>query len=215
MFMHKRILLSGCFLLLAALVFTFSPVRAKVAAAASCPPTQNTGSSGPWVQVLQFRLNAAYYYNAIFFPNYPLATDGSFGSNTATAAHNYQTGVMGIAAGAVAASTWSSLGFCDGFNGIGYILSGDTGAGNHCPGGLGVGSSGIWVQALQWALNVDAEHSAIPITYGNDNVWYPLTIDGSFGALTQTAVKALQYSNTISIDGSVGNQTWGVMGLCY
>ena len=134
-----------------------------------------------------------------------------------TAVHDYQTSVMKITNGGdvVGDRTWSSLGFCDGFigPGPGYIRFGGSG-GTHCPGGLSEGGSGTWVRALQQVLNMDAENTDIPISYNND-VWWPLALDGSFGSQTKAAVESFQYASHISIDGSVGNRTWGAMGMCY
>lgn len=217
MFHHKRILLLGSILLLAALCFTFSPLHSGTALAAfseSCPPAQSSGSNNTWVQVIQFDLNADHFEGLISFPNYPLATDGIFGPQTETAVKDYQTGVMKISAtGTVAAATWDSLGFCTGSS-KGFDLTGSTFSGSHCPGGLSNGSSGIWVQALQHALNVDANDGFISKSYGSDT-WWPLVLDGSFGTHTADAVKSLQKANHINQDGIVGNQTWNSMGLCY
>ncbi|BDA69223.1 hypothetical protein RIVM261_058870 [Rivularia sp. IAM M-261] len=37
---------------------------------------------------------------------------------------------------------------------------------------------------------------------------YPVTIDGSFGAITESAVKAFQARRGLTIDGIVGAITW-------
>ncbi|BDA73213.1 peptidoglycan-binding domain 1 protein [Rivularia sp. IAM M-261] len=37
---------------------------------------------------------------------------------------------------------------------------------------------------------------------------YSIEVDGFFGALTETAVKALQYQRKIVVDGIVGQNTW-------
>lgn len=42
----------------------------------------------------------------------------------------------------------------------------------------------------------------------NDTGIYSLTVDGQFGALTETGVKAYQNYYGISADGIVGNNTW-------
>jgi hypothetical protein len=150
---RKRFLFLGSIPLMAAMVFTFSPMHAEAAATYSvpCPPTQSPGSIDTWVQVIQFGLNAYYYYGLVYFPNYPLATDGNFGPKTTTAVHDYQTSVMKITNGGdvVGDRTWSSLGFCDGFigPGPGFFRFGGSG-GTHCPGGLSEGSNGTWVRAL-------------------------------------------------------------------
>ncbi len=215
---RKRFLLLAGILLIAATMFTFGPMRSATALAAPaasdpCPPNQNTGSNDTWVQVLQFTLNSFDWHGVIKFKYFPLATDGDFGSQTTTDVHEYQQDVMGISPGEVGEKTWGSLGFCTVFTGQSFGHYGVSG-GTHCPGTLSEGSSGTWVQALQYALNVDADSTAIPINYGN-TVWAPLATDGSFGSLTKAGVQALQQEFHITTDGSVGPQTWGVMAFCY
>jgi peptidoglycan hydrolase-like protein with peptidoglycan-binding domain len=212
---RKRFFFLGSILFIAVMVFAFSPMHSGTALAAAaysepCPPTQNTGSNDTWVKVIQFNLNADHFFGIVSFPNYPLATDGNFGTNTATAVHDYQTQVMRTGTGAVGAQTWISLGFCTGSSVRGYDHSGASG-GTTCPGTLSAGNSGTWVQALQQALNKDAYDN-----YISKGSWYPLTLDGSFGPNTTNAVKSLQSaSHLITQDGIVGNQTWGAMGMCY
>jgi peptidoglycan hydrolase-like protein with peptidoglycan-binding domain len=82
-----------------------------------------------------------------------------------------------------------------------------------CPPTLQNGSSGTWVRALQYRLNYEEY-------YGNLTNGF-LSVDGSFGPLTQSAVRAFQtkwhdrgHSN-MSIDGIVGSQTWGALGMCF
>ncbi|MBD6620089.1 peptidoglycan-binding protein [Komarekiella sp. 'clone 1'] len=55
------------------------------------------------------------------------------------------------------------------------------------------GSSGVAVRALQRLL----------ISNG-----YAVRIDGIFGALTETAVKAFQNQQNLAVDGVVGQRTW-------
>lgn len=56
------------------------------------------------------------------------------------------------------------------------------------------GSSGVCVQRVQWFLN--AENNA------------GLEVDGSFGPLTDAAVRAYQTKYNLTVDGIVGPQTW-------
>lgn len=58
---------------------------------------------------------------------------------------------------------------------------------------LSYGSSGDEVKKLQKALNEKG---------------YSLDVDGKFGAKTQSAVKAYQQKNGLSVDGIVGKNTW-------
>ncbi|MCJ8282184.1 MAG: peptidoglycan-binding protein [Rivularia sp. ALOHA_DT_140] len=59
---------------------------------------------------------------------------------------------------------------------------------------LSFGNSGVSVRILQKLLSANG---------------YPIRIDGNFGALTETAVKAFQSNRNLAIDGVVGQQTWG------
>ena len=59
---------------------------------------------------------------------------------------------------------------------------------------ISYGSQGSEVKELQTLLN---------------NSGYKLDTDGIFGAKTQAAVKAYQKANGLSVDGVVGNNTWG------
>ena len=61
---------------------------------------------------------------------------------------------------------------------------------------ISYGSSGDDVKKLQQALN----------SYG-----YSLSVDGQFGSKTQAAVKDYQKKNGLSVDGIVGEKTWGVL----
>ncbi|MBO3459480.1 MAG: peptidoglycan-binding protein [Aetokthonos hydrillicola CCALA 1050] len=58
---------------------------------------------------------------------------------------------------------------------------------------LGFGDSGISVRVLQRLLLANG---------------YAIQVDGTFGALTETAVKTFQYRRNLLVDGIVGQQTW-------
>ena len=58
------------------------------------------------------------------------------------------------------------------------------------------GSSGIAVRALQQLLVANG---------------YAVRVDGIFGALTETAVKAFQNQQNLATDGVVGQRTWGAL----
>ena len=60
------------------------------------------------------------------------------------------------------------------------------------------GSKGDDVIALQHLLNVEG---------------YKLTIDGDFGAKTETAVKMYQKAHGLEDDGIVGDKTWTALGV--
>jgi peptidoglycan hydrolase-like protein with peptidoglycan-binding domain len=210
-FRQRFLLLFGSILLLTILVFTFNFPHSPTASAAyseACPPTQNTGSDNAWVQAIQFRLNGLEYNDVITLPSYPLATDGDFGPETTADVHAYQQDFMGIGPGEVGTRTWASLGFCTGFPA--QVPSGYTYDGSYCPATLSDGNSGSWVQALQQMLNMDGYEGWI-----SKGSWWPLALDGSFGANTEAAVKSLQGANHLPPDGQVGPKTWGAMGMCY
>ena len=61
---------------------------------------------------------------------------------------------------------------------------------------LNFGSSGVAVRALQQLL----------VSNG-----YGVRVDGDFGALTETAVKAFQNQRNLATDGIVGQRTWGAL----
>lgn len=61
---------------------------------------------------------------------------------------------------------------------------------------ISYGSKGSDVTELQKLLN---------------NNGYNLSVDGDFGTKTQDAVKDYQQKNGLSVDGIVGNQTWGAL----
>jgi len=58
---------------------------------------------------------------------------------------------------------------------------------------LSFGNSGLSVRILQRLLIANG---------------YPIRIDGNFGALTETAVKAFQSNRNLAVDGVVGQKTW-------
>ncbi|WP_313954426.1 peptidoglycan-binding domain-containing protein [Anabaena subtropica] len=58
---------------------------------------------------------------------------------------------------------------------------------------LRFGNSGVAVRALQRLL----------VAKG-----YAIRVDGNFGALTETAVKAFQVQRNLAVDGVVGFNTW-------
>lgn len=64
---------------------------------------------------------------------------------------------------------------------------------------LSLGSAGQAVRDLQGLLNV----------HGGFN----LTVDGTFGAKTDQAVRAYQYAHALEVDGVVGTFTWSALNL--
>lgn len=64
---------------------------------------------------------------------------------------------------------------------------------------LGFSSSGVAVRVLQRLLLANG---------------YAVKVDGTFGALTESAVKAFQAQQNLTADGIVGTQTWHCLTTC-
>lgn len=76
-----------------------------------------------------------------------------------------------------------------------------------CPPTLQQGSSGTWVKALQYHLNI------IATVFLQSNTH--LATDGQFGPLTKNLVEQFQTGyGGLQVDGVVGPQTWSALGLC-
>src|ERR1051326_4987216 len=127
MFHPKRFLLlfSISILLLAGLVFTFSPKAPSAYAACSqgcannpCPSSLSESDSSnntSWVEVLQFALNSVETNANFTFSTFPLSIDGNFGAKTEAAVVAYQHFVhISGGGGVVGDRTWTQLGFCGG-----------------------------------------------------------------------------------------------------
>ena len=120
----------------------------------------------------------------------PKGVDGVFGPNTLAAVRAFQ-GHEGIAVdGVVGPQTWSKL-------------DGSAATGHPQPVGSGPllqeGATGSAVAQLQQRLTA----------LGFD----PKGVDGIFGPATLAAVKAFQAHEGIAVDGVVGPQTWGRLGI--
>jgi peptidoglycan hydrolase-like protein with peptidoglycan-binding domain len=214
----KKIVLSGGLFLAMALFFTVGPLVSSASAASvartnnalatisiSCPGTLEEGSSGTWVEVVQMTLNYLHHYDQV--GNAVLTVDGDFGPATANAVKAFQAGDSLSADGIVGPQTWSAMGFCttsvpdrldDGLARINFTS---------CPPTQSVGSSSIWVEAIQQRLDT---------MYADGLFRLPaaLTIDGSFGTQTKKAVEAFQGYAGISVDGVVGSDAWASLDFC-
>ena len=196
---------------------------AAPAASSPCPPTQNNGASGTWVRVIQYRLNVFYHYYPNMFSGVamPLSVDGGFGPKTLAAVKTFQYDSGITQDGSVGTNTWGYLGFCsqDGLDPL-EIFGGTPFT--SAPPTIMRGSSGIWVQALQFRLN--ALHQYDPYLFPSTpqyTFYYPLATDGSFGPQTDSTVRAFQYDITnlvsgtvLTVDGQVGQHTWAALGMC-
>jgi peptidoglycan hydrolase-like protein with peptidoglycan-binding domain len=214
-------------MLIAVVLFSFNSLyTTKVSAAAqvvttpkvaadvnsSCPPTQNKGANNDWVKVIQYKLNSLENNDVVIVPNYPLATDGSFGPNTYNAVVSFQNQSGLTPDGSVGPLTWSMMGLCT--VGHAHVPSGYTYGGNYCPPTQNEGDNNTFVNALQHMVTETAYYFNNVQTSPNSG-WYPLSTDGSFGPNTLKGVENFQASNGLPADGSVGPLTWGAMGMCY
>ena len=112
--------------------------------------------------------------------------DGTFGAITKTAVEKFQTDKKLSVDGIVGPKTWAALG-------------GDSAE----PPTLASGSTGSVVEKLQEALNKGRgtfAPSSNPV----------LTVDGKYGANTETAVKGTQKEAKLGVDGVVGLATWAI-----
>ncbi len=147
------------------------------------------GSTGDDVRLMQnFLISIAGVFPTIPAP----AADGIFGSATERSVRAFQT-VFGLTAdGIIGEQTWDRI--TEVFTAVTDLAySGEA---------LRLGSSGTAVRELQEMLNfVGKTYTSIP----------SLTVDGSFGALTQSAVREFQRIFGLTVDGVVGSATWNAL----
>ena len=152
------------------------------------------GSSGSAVEQLQFWLNTLAQYES----SIPSVTvDGVYGSGTAGAVRAFQRRYGLSVDGVVGRTTWNKL--YEVYNDIANrLLTASLRPGEY-PGVLRRGSTGTAVRELQFYLYLmSAYESSIPA----------VSIDGSFGAATENAVRAYQRFAKLTVDGVVGRTTW-------
>jgi hypothetical protein len=89
----------------------------------------------------------------------------------------------------------ASLAATIGLTGAAFVSAPSASAGGTWP-VVAVGAQGENVKSIQYFLDARGQN---------------LTIDGSFGPLTQAGVKAFQRANGLGADGIVGPQTWPVL----
>lgn len=126
-----------------------------------------------------------------------LAVDGKFGAGTAAAVRRFQSYFGLTSDGVVGRTTWNKL--YEVYNDIANrLLTASLRPGEY-PGILRRGSTGTAVRELQFYLYLmSAYESSIPA----------VSIDGSFGAATENAVRAYQRFAKLTVDGVVGRTTW-------
>ncbi len=126
-----------------------------------------------------------------------VTVDGIFGSTTAAAVKKFQTYFGLTSDGVVGRATWNKL--YEVYNDIANRLLSPSLRPGEYPGMLRNGSTGTAVRELQFYLYLmSAYQSSIP----------SVSIDGSFGADTETAVRAYQRFAGLTVDGIVGRTTW-------
>ncbi len=163
------------------------------------------GATGGEVKEVQRRLKLWGYYNG--------SVDGVFGADMTETVRRFQRQFNLTADGVVGRQTWYKISYIYvSVKDLAELTSeGETAAGNLSDGTWGGvtlrrGSTGTAVEQLQYWLNVLAQ-------------FYPdlpgLTVDGSFGAATEAAVRAFQERFDLTVDGIVGEATWNELFAQY
>ena len=152
------------------------------------------GSSGQNVRLIQFWLKIA---RTVYSSLNNVTVDGSFGSATAAAVRKFQSYFGLTSDGVVGRTTWNKL--YEVYNDIANKLLSSSLRPGEYPGVLRRSSTGTAVRELQFYLYLmSAYESSIPA----------VSIDGSFGAATENAVRAYQRFAGLTVDGVVGRSTW-------
>ena len=166
------------------------------------------GSVNNDVRTVQIRLNRiSANYPSI--PKIPL-TDGIFGTDTEAAVRRFQE-IFGLTPdGIVGKATWYTIQNI--YIGVKRLTDLSAEAirfdeiSQQFPEVLQEGDTGIGVSNLQYYLDfLSAYYNTIP----------PVTVDGTFGASTRSAVESLQRTFGLPVDGVVGEATWNVLYDAY
>ena len=152
------------------------------------------GSRGQSVRLVQFWLKIA---RTVYTSLRSVTVDGVFGEATTAAVKRFQSYFGLTSDGVVGRTTWQKL--YEVYNDIANkLLSANLRPGEY-PGLLRRGSTGTAVRELQFYLYLmSAYETSIPA----------VSIDGSFGAATEAAVRAYQRFAGLTVDGVVGRTTW-------
>ena len=152
------------------------------------------GASGQNVRLIQFWLKIA---RTVYSSLNNVTVDGQFGAATTAAVKKFQSYFGLTSDGVVGRATWTKL--YEVYNDIANRLLSSSLRPGEYPGTLRRGSTGTAVRELQFYLYLmSAYESSIPT----------VSIDGSFGAATETAVRAYQRFAGLTVDGIVGRTTW-------
>ena len=168
--------------------------------------TLKRGSTGTSVRILQRQLSRI----AKDYPSFgkPEVT-GTFDAATEQCVKNFQKQFSLTADGLVGKATWYKVSYIYvSVKDLAELTSeGETATGTESSGSwpgvvLRRGSSGSEVEQVQFWLSELAQfNSALP----------ELTVDGSFGAATERAVKIFQQEQGLTADGVVGQSTWNAL----
>lgn len=148
------------------------------------------GSTGSHVEQVQFWLSGlAQFSSALPSVN----VDGSYGAATQNAVRAFQSAYGLTADGVVGETTWNAL-YAAWVN-----AQSDIGGTAYPGAALRRGSRGSDVRLVQFWLRMAAE---------NYSELSGVTVDGSYGASTASAVSAFQQYFGLAADGVVGRATW-------
>ena len=148
------------------------------------------GSTGSSVEQVQFWLSDLAQFDSSLVN---VTVDGSYGAATERAVRAFQQKQSLTADGVVGQSTWNALyaAWVDAQSDLG---------GTAWPGtALRRGDKGLEVRLVQFWLRLAAD---------NYSALRTVTVDGSFGTATVSAVEAFQRLFGLSADGVVGRSTW-------
>ena len=164
------------------------------------------GSTGTNVRILQKQLSRiARDYPSFGKP----AVTGTFDEATENSVKKFQKQFSLTADGVVGRATWNKVSFIYvSVKDLAELTSeGETAEGTQSAGGwpgtvLRRGSTGSSVEQVQFWLSDLAQF---------DSSLVRVTVDGSYGATTERAVRAFQQKQSLAADGAVGQRTWNAL----
>lgn len=164
------------------------------------------GSTGTNVRILQKQLSRiARDYPSFGKP----AVTGTFDEATENSVKKFQKQFSLTADGVVSRATWNKVSFIYvSVKDLAELTSeGETAEGTQSAGGwpgtvLRRGSTGSSVEQVQFWLSDLAQF---------DSSLVRVTVDGSYGAATERAVRAFQQKQSLTADGAVGQRTWNAL----
>lgn len=164
------------------------------------------GSTGTSVRILQKQLSRiAKDYPSFGKP----AVTGTFDEATENSVKKFQKQFSLTADGVVGRATWNKVSFIYvSVKDLAELTSeGETAEGTQSAGGwpgtvLRRGSTGSSVEQVQFWLSDLAQF---------DSSLVRVTVDGSYGAATERAVRTFQQKQSLTADGVVGQRTWNTL----